>query len=197
MPSCNTHLPFLGVQARASSLDEPTAAPRRRITSEGQNGPDDSTSPDVPLRSPIRCVSPEFVNAIAMNPGGRPKEVENAHFRTTFHIFSRTAMTVCFSSHLISFLLQKNMHSYREAFEELEGGHISPTPTVGGEVFPQTPAFPVSPQTPYFNLCKSPLWLIEGTVELRCNYFFKIYILEFNKLLFLAFFNPALNLHSF
>uniref|UniRef100_I3JJL2 Tensin 1 n=1 Tax=Oreochromis niloticus TaxID=8128 RepID=I3JJL2_ORENI len=88
-----------GVQARASSLDEPTAAPRRRITSEGQNRPDDSTSPDVPLRSPIRCVSPEFVNAIAMNPGGRPKE--------------------------------KNMHSYREAFEELEGGHISPTPTVG------------------------------------------------------------------
>lgn len=81
-----------------SSLDEPTAAPRRRITSEGQNqnGPDDSTSPDVPLRSPIRCVSPEFVNAIAMNPGGRPKEVENAHFRTAFRSFF-------FSSHLISF----------------------------------------------------------------------------------------------
>ncbi|XP_030613814.1 tensin-1 isoform X2 [Archocentrus centrarchus] len=115
-----------GVQARAISLDEPTTAPRRRITSEGQsqNGPDDSTSPDVPVRSPIRCVSPEFVNAIAMNPGGRPKE--------------------------------KNMHSYREAFEELEGGPISPTPTVGGEAFPQTPAFPISPQTPYFNLCRSP-----------------------------------------
>lgn len=49
------------------------------------------------------------------------------------------------------------MHSYREAFEELEGGPISPTvPTVGGEVFPQTPAFPISPQTPYFNLCRSP-----------------------------------------
>lgn len=31
------------------------------------------------MRSPIRCVSPEFVNAIAMNPGGRPKEVENKH----------------------------------------------------------------------------------------------------------------------
>lgn len=183
-----------------SSLDEPTAAPRRRITSEGQNqnGPDDSTSPDVPLRSPIRCVSPEFVNTIAMNPGGRPKEVENAHFRTAFHIFSAPAMAVSFFLLISSlFLLQKNMHSYREAFEELEGGHISPTPTVGGEVFPQTPAFPVSPQTPYFNLCKSPLRLTEGTVELRCNYFFKIYILEFNKLLFLAFFNPALNLHSF
>ncbi|XP_028249756.1 tensin-1 isoform X4 [Parambassis ranga] len=115
-----------GVQARAMSLDEPTTLPRRRITSEGQqqNGPEDGPSPDVPVRSPVRCVSPEFVNAIAMNPGGRPKE--------------------------------RNMHSYREAFEEMEGGPISPTPTFGGEVFPQTPAFPISPQTPYFNLCRSP-----------------------------------------
>ncbi|XP_044073929.1 tensin-1 isoform X27 [Siniperca chuatsi] len=115
-----------GVQARAVSLDEPATLPRRRITSDGQyqSGPDDGSSPDVPVRSPIRCVSPEFVNAIAMNPGGRPKE--------------------------------RHMHSYREAFEEMEGGPISPTPTVGGEVFPQTPAFPITPQTPYFNLCRSP-----------------------------------------
>ncbi|XP_026152250.1 tensin-1 isoform X5 [Mastacembelus armatus] len=115
-----------GVQAHAESMDEPASLPRRRTTSDGQyqNGPDDSPSPDVPVRSPIRCVSPEFVSAIAMNPGGRPKE--------------------------------RNMHSYREAFEEMEGGPISPTPTVGGEVFPQTPAFPNSPQTPYFNLCRSP-----------------------------------------
>lgn len=115
-----------GVQARAASVDEPATLPRHRITSDGQyqNGPDDSTSPDVPLRSPVRCVSPEFANAIAMNPGGRPKE--------------------------------RHMHSYREAFEEMEGGPISPTPVVGGEVFPQTPAFPISPQTPYFNLCRSP-----------------------------------------
>ncbi|XP_070694649.1 tensin-1 isoform X3 [Pempheris klunzingeri] len=115
-----------GVQARAASLDEPATLPRRRITSEGQyqNGPDDGPSPDVPVRSPIRCVSPEFVNAIAMNPGGRPKE--------------------------------RHMHSYREAFEEMDGGPISPTPTIGGEVLPQTPAFPITPQTPYFNLCRSP-----------------------------------------
>ncbi|XP_071328830.1 tensin-1 isoform X3 [Trachinotus anak] len=115
-----------GVQARAVSLDEPATLPRHRIASDGhyQNGPDDGPSPDVPVRSPVRCVSPEFVNAIAMNPGGRPKE--------------------------------RNLHSYREAFEEMEGGPISPTPTVGGEVFPQTPAFPISPQTPYFNLCRSP-----------------------------------------
>ncbi|XP_040913985.1 tensin-1 isoform X7 [Toxotes jaculatrix] len=115
-----------GVQARAASLDEPATLPRHRITSDGHyhNGPDDGSSPDIPVRSPIRCVSPEFVNAIAMNPGGRPKE--------------------------------RNMHSYREAFEEMEGGPISPTPIVGGEVLPQTPAFPISPQTPYFNLCRSP-----------------------------------------
>lgn len=58
------------------------------------------------------------------------------------------------------------MHSYREAFEEMEGGPISSAPTVGGEVLPQTPAFPISPQTPYFNLCKLLLWLTKGTVEL-------------------------------
>ncbi len=27
------------------------------------------------VRSPIRCISPELANTIAMNPGGRPKEV--------------------------------------------------------------------------------------------------------------------------
>ncbi|XP_029348877.1 tensin-1 isoform X4 [Echeneis naucrates] len=115
-----------GVQARAASLDEPAALPRHRLTSDGhyQNSPDEGPSPDVQVRSPVSCVSPEFVNAIAMNPGGRPKE--------------------------------RNMHSYREAFEEMEGGPISPTAIVGGEVFPQTPAYPISPQTPYFNLCRSP-----------------------------------------
>lgn len=64
-------------------------------------------------------------------------------------------------------VVQRHMHSYREAFEEMESGPVSPTPTVGGEAFPQTPAFPISPQTPYFNLCKFPSWLTEGAVELR------------------------------
>ncbi|XP_061579856.1 tensin-1 isoform X1 [Cololabis saira] len=113
-------LSLSGVQARAASLDEPATLPRRRITSDGHS--DDGS--DVPVRSQIRCVSPEFVNAIAMNPGGRPKE--------------------------------SHMHSYREAFEEMERGPAGPTPTFGGEAFPQTPAFPISPQTPYFNLCRSP-----------------------------------------
>ncbi|XP_031656888.1 tensin-1 isoform X3 [Oncorhynchus kisutch] len=114
-----------GVQSCGTSLDEASAPPHHRTTSERQciNGHDESSSYQPPVRSPIRCVSPEFVNTIALNPGGRPKE--------------------------------RHIHSYREAFEELDGGQISPTPTVGGEVFPHTPAFPVSPQTPYFNLCQA------------------------------------------
>lgn len=66
--------PFPGAHSRATSPDEPTVVPPCRITSEG---PEDATSSaDVPVRSPVLCVSPEFVNAIAMNPGGRPKEVQ-------------------------------------------------------------------------------------------------------------------------
>ncbi|KAJ8004633.1 hypothetical protein DPEC_G00138350 [Dallia pectoralis] len=111
-----------GVQSRGMSPDDSSAPPRQRTLSEGQrlNGHDECSSYEAPVRSPIRCVSPEFVNTIAMNPGGRPRE--------------------------------RHIHSYREAFEEMDG---VPMPTAGGEVFPQTPAFPVSPQTPYFNLCQA------------------------------------------
>ncbi|XP_077946227.1 tensin 1b isoform X11 [Gasterosteus aculeatus] len=105
---------FSGVQARAVSPEDPPTLPRHRICSDGQyqSGPDDEPSADVPLRSPVRCVSPEFVNAIAMNPGGRPKE--------------------------------RNMHSYREAFEEMDGGTISPTPIVGGRSPPGLAKTPLS-----------------------------------------------------
>ncbi|CAN9497984.1 unnamed protein product [Ophioblennius macclurei] len=103
-----------GVQSRVVSLDEPSTLPRRRLTSDGQqpSDSDDALSAEGPVRSPVRCVSPEFVNAIAMNPGGRPKE--------------------------------RNMHSYREAFEELEGGTVSPTPTVGGRSPPGLAKTPLS-----------------------------------------------------
>ncbi len=86
-----------GVQARTVSHDEPTTLPRRRITSEGQyqNGPEDEPSPDVPVRSPVRCVSPEFVNAIAMNPGGRPKEVKKLTFSNMFFHFSSFHIEMC------------------------------------------------------------------------------------------------------
>lgn len=51
------------------------------------------------------------------------------------------------------------MHSYREAFEDSEADRIrhSPTSGGGGENSPQTPRFPVSPQTPYFNMCRLAL----------------------------------------
>ncbi|XP_015214660.1 tensin-1 isoform X4 [Lepisosteus oculatus] len=117
---------FSGVRSQGMLPDESSAPTRRRTTSEGQyeNGHDGSSTHSTMVRSPIRCVSPEVVNTIAANPGGRPKE--------------------------------PHMHSYREAFEEIDGAPLSPTSSSGGEVLPLTPAFPVSPQTPYYNLCRSP-----------------------------------------
>ena len=86
-----------GVQARVLSMDEPATLPRHRLASDGQyqNGPDDDPSPDIPVRSPVRCVSPEFVNALAMNPGGRPKEVESRHCSTCVLTFLPPDVDVC------------------------------------------------------------------------------------------------------
>lgn len=156
------------MQARATSGEDAATLPQRRVTSEsqGQNREDDASA-DVPVRSPVRCVSPEFVSAIAMNPGGRPKEVQHHRILNTWIVFFHFWKLWCIWSVFAVPALQRHMHSYREAFEEMDSGTVSPTPTVGGEVFPQTPAFPISPQTPYFNLCKFPLWLTEGFVELR------------------------------
>ncbi|XP_032073082.1 tensin-1 isoform X5 [Thamnophis elegans] len=67
-----------GVQLpQEKSPDEGEALVRRRTTSEGQyeNSPQEPSSPRSPtVRSPIHCFSPEVVNSIAANPGGRPKE---------------------------------------------------------------------------------------------------------------------------
>lgn len=49
---------------------------------------------------------------------------------------------------------QPHLHSYKEAFEEMEGASPTSPPPSGGEISPPTPAFPVSPQTPYSNTCK-------------------------------------------
>ncbi|XP_051760696.1 tensin-1 isoform X5 [Ctenopharyngodon idella] len=112
-----------GVHFGEMSPDEASVPGWYRTTSEGLSQ-DESPTRGGSVRSPIRCISPELANTIALNPGGRPKE--------------------------------RHMHSYREAFEEMDGGPVSPPPIVGGEALPQTPAFPVSPQTPYFNLSRSP-----------------------------------------
>ncbi|XP_042620180.1 tensin-1-like isoform X5 [Cyprinus carpio] len=112
-----------GVQSGEMSPDETSVPGRCRTISEDLSQ-DESPTRGSSVRSPIRCISPELANTIALNPGGRPKE--------------------------------RHMHSYREAFEEMDGGPVSPPPIASGEALPQTPAFPVSPQTPYFNLSRSP-----------------------------------------
>ncbi|XP_078083879.1 tensin 1b isoform X3 [Mustelus asterias] len=87
-----------GVRSQTTSPEEMGPTSRRRTTSEGQyenSGNDSAGSRSPPLRSPVRCVSPELASSIAANPGGRPKE--------------------------------PNMHSYREAFEEMERSPTSPS----------------------------------------------------------------------
>nr|XP_023665686.1 tensin-like isoform X4 [Paramormyrops kingsleyae] len=101
---------FKGVQSKETLADRGTASTRRRTNSEGQCL--DGRGPGRTIRSPIRCVSPEFVNAIAQNPGGRPKEGQ--------------------------------MHSYREAFEEMEDSPISPPPSSGGRSPPGLAKTPLS-----------------------------------------------------
>ncbi|KAM6269189.1 tensin-1 isoform 9-T10 [Porphyrio hochstetteri] len=51
---------------------------------------------------------------------------------------------------------EPHLHSYKEAFEEMEGAIPSSPPSSGGEISPPTPDFPVSPQTPYSNPLRSP-----------------------------------------
>uniref|UniRef100_A0A8C2H894 Tensin 1b n=1 Tax=Cyprinus carpio TaxID=7962 RepID=A0A8C2H894_CYPCA len=87
-----------GVQSGEMSPDEASVPGRCRTLSEGVSQ-DESPTRGSSVRSPIRCISPELANTIAMNPGGRPKE--------------------------------RHMHSYREAFEEMDGGPVSPPPIVG------------------------------------------------------------------
>ncbi|XP_051997822.1 tensin-1-like isoform X4 [Xyrauchen texanus] len=100
-----------GVQSSERSADEASAPGRHRTTSESLSQ-DESPTHGGSLRSPIRCISPELANTIALNPGGRPKE--------------------------------RHMHSYREAFEEMDGGPISPPPTFGGRSPPGLAKTPLS-----------------------------------------------------
>ncbi|XP_061226197.1 tensin-1 isoform X12 [Neopsephotus bourkii] len=51
---------------------------------------------------------------------------------------------------------EPHLHSYKEAFEEMEGASPTSPPSSGGEISPPTPAFPVSPQTPCSDPLRSP-----------------------------------------
>lgn len=62
-----------GVQSHEAPADEGSGTGRHRTKSEGQSRDESPTR----VRSPIRCISPELANTIALNPGGRPKEVDS------------------------------------------------------------------------------------------------------------------------
>uniref|UniRef100_A0A672LZX5 Tensin 1 n=1 Tax=Sinocyclocheilus grahami TaxID=75366 RepID=A0A672LZX5_SINGR len=100
-----------GVQSGEMSPDETSVPGRCRTISEDLSQ-DESLTRGSSVRSPIRCISPELANTIAMNPGGRPKE--------------------------------RHMHSYREAFEEMDGGPVSPPPIAGGRSPPGLAKTPLS-----------------------------------------------------
>uniref|UniRef100_A0A8C2L7Q7 Tensin 1b n=1 Tax=Cyprinus carpio TaxID=7962 RepID=A0A8C2L7Q7_CYPCA len=114
-----------GSHSRTVTPDEAMPTMRRRTTSESQYLSSQNDSAAHRVCSPLKPVSPDFANTIAMNPGGQPKE--------------------------------KTVHSYREAFEEMETSPFNPTHSSAGETHPLTPTFSVSPKTlpeiPYFNLC--------------------------------------------
>uniref|UniRef100_A0A8C2G6E5 Tensin 1 n=1 Tax=Cyprinus carpio TaxID=7962 RepID=A0A8C2G6E5_CYPCA len=89
-----------GSHSRTVTPDEAMPTMRRRTTSESQYLSSQNDSAARRVCSPLKPVSPDFANTIAMNPGGQPKE--------------------------------KTVHSYREAFEEMESAPFSPTHSSGG-----------------------------------------------------------------
>ncbi|XP_042329647.1 tensin-1 isoform X2 [Sceloporus undulatus] len=119
---------FSGVQSPQEKSPEETEAPiRRRTTSEGQY----ENSPQDPSspRSPT--------------------------VRSPVHCVSPEVVSTI-SANPGGRPKEPHLHSYKEAFEEMQGTPPSSPPSSGGETSPPTPAFPVSPQTPYSNLLRSP-----------------------------------------
>uniref|UniRef100_A0A8C1DFN7 Tensin 1 n=1 Tax=Cyprinus carpio carpio TaxID=630221 RepID=A0A8C1DFN7_CYPCA len=100
-----------GSHSRTVTPDEAMPTMRRRTTSESQYLSSQNDSAARRVCSPLKPVSPDFANTIAMNPGGQPKE--------------------------------KTVHSYREAFEEMESAPFSPTHSSGGKTHFLFPTFPI------------------------------------------------------
>ncbi|KAJ6665573.1 hypothetical protein lerEdw1_003416 [Lerista edwardsae] len=117
-----------GVQSpREKSPEESEAPIRRRTTSEGQY----ENSPQDP---------------------GSPR---SPTVRSPIHCVSPEVVSTI-SANPGGRPKEPHLHSYKEAFEEMQGTPPSSPPSSGGETSPPTPAFPVSPQTPYSNLLRSP-----------------------------------------
>uniref|UniRef100_A0AAR2M1J6 Tensin 1 n=1 Tax=Pygocentrus nattereri TaxID=42514 RepID=A0AAR2M1J6_PYGNA len=66
-----------GSRSHTVTPDVAVSGTRRRTTSEGQyHSHEDTPAHTGGVHSPVHCVSPEFVHTVALNPGGRPKEVQ-------------------------------------------------------------------------------------------------------------------------
>uniref|UniRef100_A0A671YC00 Uncharacterized protein n=1 Tax=Sparus aurata TaxID=8175 RepID=A0A671YC00_SPAAU len=87
--------------------------------------------------------------------------------------------------------VNNSLHHYREAFEDDDVDSFANSPAFGGgggEISPQTPSFPVSPQTPYFNMCRFTLPADRGrylnlqtlTIDMNYSLFSFTLILECN-----------------
>ncbi|XP_051568533.1 tensin isoform X2 [Myxocyprinus asiaticus] len=132
------------VAHRVAGSRSPTVTPdeampniRRRTTSESQYLNNRNDSPAHGVCSPEKSISPEFVNTIAVNPGGRPKERQLHSSREPFEV--------------VEFAPISPTSSY--------GGETQPlTPA-----FPVSPN--TSPQTPYFKRCRSPTGLAKNSLS--------------------------------
>ncbi|XP_065417467.1 tensin-1 isoform X17 [Chrysemys picta bellii] len=118
---------FAGVESRDKSPEEPGPLSRRRTTSDGQY----ENGPQEP---------------------GTPR---SPTARSPVHSFSPEVVS-SIAANPGGRPKEPHLHSYKEAFEELEGTSPPSPPSSGGEISPPTPAFPVSPQTPYGHLLRSP-----------------------------------------
>ncbi|RXN24897.1 tensin-like isoform X1 [Labeo rohita] len=124
-----------GSHSRTVTPDEAMPTTRRRTTSESQYLSSQNDSGAHRVCSPLKPVSPDFANKIAMNPGGQPKEKTVHSYREAFEKMESTPLSPTRNSGGETHLL---------------------TPT-----FPELPK--TSPQTPYFNPCHSGQGALSAT----------------------------------
>ncbi|KAI2663407.1 Tensin [Labeo rohita] len=134
-PAHHRSYSFSGSHSRTVTPDEAMPTTRRRTTSESQYLSSQNDSGAHRVCSPLKPVSPDFANKIAMNPGGQPKEKTVHSYREAFEKMESTPLSPTRNSGGETHLL---------------------TPT-----FPELPK--TSPQTPYFNPCHSGQGALSAT----------------------------------
>ncbi|XP_051996914.1 tensin isoform X2 [Xyrauchen texanus] len=126
-----------GSRSPTVTPDEAMPTIRRRTTSESQYLNSRNDSPAHGVRSPEKSISPEFINTIAVNPGGRPKERQLHSSREPFELVEFAPISPTPSCGV-------ETHPLTPAFPV---------------------SLNTSPQTPYFNLCRSPTGLAKNPLS--------------------------------